>query len=239
MKYQFQYAWGVRGGAHAKMTFGNVMHTTIKEAAKALRERGKMPVEEVLAIYDREWRSAGFLDDYHEEEYRREGRRELEDFWKTYSGEPPEVLFQEKPFELPLENDVVITGRMDQINRLGGGRVEIVDYKTGQPKDAKKVAKDFQLSIYALAAKEVLGLDPARLVLYYLATNEAIETTRDAKALKEAREKIAEVAGRIRALDFPAAPGFGCRYCDYRPLCPEHEQLIPIHMAPAKGGARD
>ena len=31
MKYMFQNAWGVRGGAQGTMTFGNVMHSTIRE----------------------------------------------------------------------------------------------------------------------------------------------------------------------------------------------------------------
>ena len=112
----------------------------------------------MLAIYDREWSSAGFSDEYHEEEYRKAGREQLEAFHKTYSAAPADVLHQEKPFELPLERDVVVTGRMDQVNRIEGTRVEIVDYKTGKPRDAKKAAEDLQLSVYALAAREILDL---------------------------------------------------------------------------------
>jgi DNA helicase-2/ATP-dependent DNA helicase PcrA len=234
MKYQFKYSWGVRGGPNSALTFGVVMHTTIGEFAQRMHEAKKVPLDEVLATYDREWYSAGFVDDYHEGEYRKEGRRELEEFHKTYLESPPDMMYQEKPFELPLENDVVITGRIDQINRIKGNRVEIVDYKTGRPKDAKKVAQDFQLSVYALAAKEVLELEPERLVLYYLMNNEAVATTRDAKALAATKTTIAEVASQIRGRQFPAKPGFGCKYCDYKPLCPAHEQLVPIRAAVVK-----
>ena len=59
-------------------------------------------------------------------------------------------------------------------------------------------------------------------------TNEAVATTRDAKARKETKEKIAEVADLIRAQEFSPKPGFGCGFCDYKPLCPAHEQLISI-----------
>jgi len=74
----------------------------------------------------------------------------------------------------------------------------------------------------------VLDLDPARLVFYNLMTNEAVASTRDAKALKETKDKIAEVADLIRAKEFPPKPGYGCGFCDYKPLCPAHEQLISI-----------
>ncbi|MFZ0410105.1 MAG: PD-(D/E)XK nuclease family protein, partial [Candidatus Acidiferrales bacterium] len=231
LKFQFQYGWSLRGGPNAMATFGNVMHKTVKDFVAQVRERGKAPLEEVLAAYDREWSSAGFPDDYQEEEYRKEGRKQLAEFHRTYSAAPADVLFQEKPFELPLEHEVVIIGRMDQINRISGKEVEIVDYKTGRPRDGKKAAEDLQLSIYALAAREVLELVPTRLVFYNLTTNEPVSAGRDAKSLADTKKKIAAVADSIRAADFHANPGFGCRFCDFQPLCPAHEQLISVSPA--------
>jgi DNA helicase II / ATP-dependent DNA helicase PcrA len=234
MRYMFQYVWSVRGGPHAMATFGNIMHRTIKEFVSEVSKRRRIPFEDVLTIYNREWSSAGYIDEYHEEEYRKAGRDQLEAFHRTYSAAPADVIYQEKNFELALENDVVVTGRMDQVNRIDGNAVEIIDYKTGKPKDAKAAANDLQLGVYALAAQEVLDLDPTRLVFYNLVTNEAVAGTRDAKALKETKECIAEVADLIRAKEFPAKPGFGCNFCDYRPLCPAHEQLISIRSAASK-----
>src|SRR6202012_4020200 len=100
---------------------GNVMHTTIKEYVKAAAERKSVPFEDLLAIYEREWSSAGFPDDYHEQEYRNAGREQLSAFYGTYSVAPPDLLYQEKSFELPLEPGIVITGRIDQVNDLGDG----------------------------------------------------------------------------------------------------------------------
>jgi RecB family exonuclease len=239
MRYMFQYVWGIRGGAHAMATFGNVMHRTIKEFVAEHGKRKKFSFEEVCAIYDREWSAAGFIDEYHEQEYRKAGREQLEAFHRSYCGAPADVLHQEKTFELPLEHDVIVTGRMDQVNRLDGNQVEIIDYKTGRPKDVKSAAKDLQLGVYALAAEEVLDLDPVRLVFYNLMTNEAVAGTRDARALKETKEKIGEVADLIRAREFSAKPGFGCGFCDYKPLCPAHEQLISIRLAQQPAAAKE
>jgi len=231
MKYMFQHVWAIRGGPHAQTTFGNVMHNTIREFIGELRKRGRVPLEDVLAIYDREWSSAGFPDQYQEDEYRKAGREQLEAFYRSTTAAPPDVLYQEKTFELPLAHNVIVTGRMDQVNRLGEREVEIVDYKTGKARDAKKAAEDLQLSIYALAAREVLDLVPRRLVFYNLVNNEAVATARDAKALAATKQKIAEVADQIRAGEFSAKPGFACGYCDYKPLCPAHETLITIQPA--------
>jgi DNA helicase-2/ATP-dependent DNA helicase PcrA len=231
MKYMFQYLWNIRGGPHAQATFGSVMHTTIKEFVALVRDRRKVSFDDVITIYNREWSAAGFPDAYHEEEYRKAGRDQLEAFHRSYTAAPPEVVHQEKRFELPLEHGIVVTGRIDQVNRIGKNEFEIVDYKTGRPKDPKKAADDIQLGIYALAAREVLEMEPSRLVFYNLMTNEAVATTRDAKALAATKQEISEVANSIRARDFAAKPGYGCASCDYKPLCPAHEQLISIRPA--------
>lgn len=224
LKYLLQQVWGLRGGPHASMTFGNVMHTTIRQFVGELRKGRRMAFEDVVSIYQREWSSAGFRDGYQEEEYRKAGLEQLEAFYGTYSRAPADVLHQEKYFELPLDPNVVVTGRMDQINRLGTDQAEIVDYKTGRPKAVKDAEKSLQLSLYALATREVLELKTARLVFYNLTTNEAVAGERDEKALEQARQTVAEVADQIRAGHFPARPGFACRSCEFQPICPAHEQ---------------
>src|SRR6267142_2475196 len=115
-KYLFGYVWSLREGPKAAMTFGAVMHTTIKR----------------------------FVD-------------QLRAFHAGMMAELPQALEQEKTFELPLDNNVIIKGRIDQINALGNKRaVEIVDYKTGRPKKDADAKQDLQLSLYALAVKEIL-----------------------------------------------------------------------------------
>jgi DNA helicase-2/ATP-dependent DNA helicase PcrA len=121
---------------------------------------------------------------------------------------------------------VIVAGRIDQINSLGRSDVEIVDYKTGKPKKDADARKDLQLSIYALAAREIFELNPVRLVFYYLQNNEIQVTTRDAKQLDEAQKIVLEAAADIRAGEFQATPGFVCRSCAYKPICPAHEEAL-------------
>ncbi|HWG57572.1 MAG TPA: ATP-dependent DNA helicase [Candidatus Acidoferrales bacterium] len=235
LKYMFQHLWSLRAMPRGQTTFGRVMHRAVQEFVAGMHERKAFALEEVLAVYDREWSSAGFPDEYQEGEYRKAGREQLEAFHRSYSAAPADVLYQEKVFELALDHEIIVTGRMDQVNRISRREVEIVDYKTGRPRDQKKAAEDLQLSIYALAAQEALDLHPERLVLYNLMTNEAVVTTRDAKALEKAKQRIGAVAGQIRAGDFAPKPGFAtCVRCEYKPLCPSHEQLVTISPARAE-----
>jgi RecB family exonuclease len=234
MRFLLDHQWKLRGGPHAAMTFGSVMHTTIKHLAQEVAKNGRVAFEEVQAIYDREWHSAGFLDDYQEEEYKKDGLEQLRAFHATYAEQPPDMLDQEKSFELPLADNVVVIGRMDQVNRLAGDEVEIVDYKTGKPKAERDAKKSLQLRLYALASRDVLEREPARLTLYNLTTNTPVSVTHDEKQLNRAREEVQEVADDVRAGEFPAKPGFACKNCEYVPICPAHEHPITIRPAQAK-----
>jgi putative RecB family exonuclease len=228
-RYLFGYLWSLREGPKAAITFGAVMHTTIKRFVDQLRKGVKLPFEEVQRIFETEWNSKGFEDDYQEEGYKKDGLEQLRLFHAGIMAQPPQAMEQEKAFELPLENNVIIKGRIDQINSLGNKRdVEIVDYKTGRAKKDADARKDLQLSLYALAVKEILELEPVRLVFHYLQDNQRQETTRDAKQLDEAQKIVQEAAADIRAGEFPAKRGFICRNCAYKPICPAHEEALSL-----------
>ena len=223
-KFLFSNVWKLRGGPAAAMSFGSVMHNTIKYFIGELAKGHPLPFEEVARKFELEWTSAGFEDDYQEQEYKKDGLAQLGVFHASTLASPPNVIAQEKTFSLPMDNNVVLTGRMDQVNRLGPGEEEIVDYKTGRPRSEEKARKDVQLSAYALAAREVFDWNPARLTLHFLQTNQPVSATRDDKQLKKVREEIQEAAADIRSGEFPAKPGFACRYCDYESICPAREQ---------------
>ena len=225
-KYLFAYLWSLQEGPKATLTFGRVMHSTIRRVMSEFKKGNRLAFDEVQRLFETEWSASGFEDEYQEGEYKKDGLEQLRILHQALLDETPEILELEKKFALPIENNIVLTGRIDQINSLGRSEVEIVDYKTGRPKKETEARKDLQLSIYAIAAKEILELNPARLVFHYLQDNSRQETTRSAKQLDEALEIVQEVAADIRARSFPPKEGFACRSCAYRPICPAHEESL-------------
>jgi DNA helicase-2/ATP-dependent DNA helicase PcrA len=205
------------------------MHSTIKRVVAEFRKGHRIPFDDVQRLFEIEWSERGFEDDYQQEEYRKDGLEQLRALHTALLETTPEIMEQEKAFELPLENNVIITGRFDQINSLDGKRgkdIEIIDYKTGRPRSDADARKDLQLSIYALAAAEIFEWNPVRLVFHYLQNNLVQVTTRDKKELDAAEKIVQETAADIRAGSFAPTSGFACRGCAYRMICPEHESHI-------------
>jgi ATP-dependent DNA helicase UvrD/PcrA len=224
--FLFSRLWSLKEGPAAALSFGAVMHTTVRRFIDQFRKGVKLPFDEVARIFETEWTSAGYEDEYQESEYKKDGIEQLRTFHADFLANPPDVLEQEKSFELPLENNVIVNGRIDQINSLGKKDVEIIDYKTGKSRKEADARRDLQLSIYAIAAKEILELNPVRLAFHYLQNNQIQSTTRTDKQLDEAQKVVQEAAADIRAAEFSPKRGFACRGCAYKPVCPAYEESL-------------
>ncbi|MGH9397743.1 MAG: ATP-dependent helicase [Terriglobia bacterium] len=247
LKYKFQHLLKIPTAPQAALTFGNLMHRSVRHYFELRRQcqpgdgdSATMPAplaalptaEQVQQFYLDNWKSVGFDDEYQEETYRKAGRDQLRGFVEKQNtiGMDARTIEMEQSFQLAL-GDITLDGRIDQINRLGpsgangqgSSVVELVDYKTGRPRTEKGAEKSLQLSVYALAAKAVFGLNAARLTLYNLTNNEAVSSVRTADNLNRAVEDILGVAASIRSGQFDATPGFICRWCNYVPICSAHE----------------
>jgi DNA helicase-2/ATP-dependent DNA helicase PcrA len=225
-RYLFSSLWSLQEGPKATLTFGRVIHGTIRRMMAEFKKGNRLPFDEVQRIFETEWSTVGFEDEYQEGEYKKDGLEQLRAFHQAALEQPLLVLELEKNFELPVENNVILKGRIDQINSLGRKDVEIVDYKTGRPQKDSDAKRDLQLSIYAIATKEILEWNPVHMVFHYLQDNQRQETTRDAKQLDDALRVVQETAADIRAGEFTAKPGFICRNCAYKPICPAHEESL-------------
>jgi len=227
LKFKFSHVLKIPTGPQPALTFGNIMHQSVRHYFE-LRRKAMPSFESIEAFYLRAWRDAGYEDTYQEQSYKTAGLAQLREFVERQNqiSIPADGVRAEIAFRFPL-GDVELDGRIDQINPVGATgdqAVELVDYKTGRPRSQKDADKSLQLSIYALAAREQLRLKPARLTFYNLTNNQPVSTVRTSKDLEETVATVREVAEQIRSLLFPPTPGYVCRWCDFVPICPAHEE---------------
>jgi hypothetical protein len=131
------------------------------------------------------------------------------------------TLALERRFHLQLDGAEIV-GKIDRINDVGDGEVEVIDYKTGSGKPMRWAYEayfgeelyDVQLAVYYLACKYgfddegvPLGFQPRFLSLWYPkdwvwgSMRQDIFTVGRPAGLKEYREKVLESADLERSQD--------------------------------------
>jgi len=175
---------------------------------------------ELHAFLDDEWVSEGYTDASEERLYRDHAKQVLAAYHRDNALDFRIPAALEFHFSIEVEG-VRLTGTIDRMDRMPGGGYEIIDYKTNRRlPPLAQVERDLQLSIYWLAAREVWGIEPERLTLYYLLPGQRMTSARDPLDAERLRMRIATVAERIAAGKFEPRENPLCNWCDFQSRCP-------------------
>ena len=171
-------------------------------------------------MLDDEWVADGYADEAEERLYRHHAREVLGRYHHENAAAYRIPAALEFRFRIEVDG-VSLSGVIDRMDRVPGGGYEIIDYKTNRRLPPRSVIdRDLQLSLYALAAREVWGIEPERLTLYYLLPGQRMTTVRTASHIDDLRRRIGNVAERIAAGRFEPRDNPLCGWCDYQHLCP-------------------
>jgi DNA helicase-2/ATP-dependent DNA helicase PcrA len=223
LKYRYVHVLRVPILRHHTVVYGNTIHKVVEYYLLRRVAGNFTPLEDLLAVFDREWENQGFLTWEHEEARRAAGRAALTRFWHQEEAEGVRPTHVEKDFGFALGADRV-RGRFDRVDEdlLGA---TIIDYKTSEVttarEAARRVARSLQLKMYALAWREMTGVLPRGVELHFIESRVVgrhVPTPADAD---EAVAAVGRVAAGIRARRFEATPSpRACRYCAYNQICP-------------------
>ena len=234
LRFKLEREWNLPRDVPASLHYGAAMHRILHTFFDAQRYGREIGGDDLLELFRSDLAAAGIADRYQYELYLRQGMEQLRQFFEAArSAAPPEVIETERRFELQV-GSAKLAGRVDRIDRTGPDTVAIVDYKTGKPRSQEDADESLQLSLYALAAREIWGKRADRLILYNLENNTPVCSTRTDAELEAAKLRVEEVAERIARGEFPSKPGYHCAFCPYRNLCPATEKAV---AAPQKKSA--
>jgi DNA helicase-2/ATP-dependent DNA helicase PcrA len=198
--------------------FGIAVHQVLER----YHTSGASTLAELMELLQTAWRRGGFGDSQKERELHEKARVALTRYHERLRGhQEGEPAWFERSFSFTLGPHQV-RGRVDRVDELPDGSHELIDYKTGRPKDASQLGEDVQLSLYALAAREDWGLQAPRLAYYYVLDDQKVPVPPRAQGDEEwIREVVIEVAEGILAQQFEPTPApTVCAMCDFRTLCP-------------------
>lgn len=222
LKYKYRYVLGIPGAPNHALNFGQTLHRTLRDFHKYELLDKNPTIDDLLTLYKNHWIGEGYESKEHKMERFEEGKRILSEYYKSYKKVFGHPLYLEQKFTIRL-NGTFLIGSIDRIDKIDN-KIEIIDYKTGEGKLKKKeIKKDSQLTIYALAANESLGINPDFLSLYFLETGEKVTTTRVKEELEAKKEEILKIIEEIQNSDFKGKFGPWCSYCEFNSICPVYK----------------
>ncbi len=226
LAYKLKYDWRLPEDATAPLQFGSAIHLALKAYFDGVRA-GRRPDEQtVIACFLDEFAKSNISEPFQREMYENAGRQQLTSLLRSELARPAgKILHTEKRFVIEL-GGARVHGRLDRLDAHADGTVAVVDYKTGRAKTQEDADDSLQLSIYALAAKD-LGHNPSSLVFINLDNGTAIESSRSPKQLAEAECTVREIAAKIADGEFDPQPSNGCWRCSYYSICPVQEEPLP------------
>ncbi len=211
------------------MAFGTAVHGALRDLFVRFNEKGRWPSEKYLIDRFGYYLSGEDLTDREREDSAQFGKKILGDYYRFYKGSfKPAVLveYDFRSHHVRLGN-LTITGKLDKVELLGGKRVNVVDYKTGNPDNAARHLRDEggyrrQLVFYKLLgdlsprfAYEVVSgeidfVQPSKRTGRLVRKKFAIGD----EEVEKLKEAVEQVEREIRELKFLDSGGCGkCEYC--------------------------
>lgn len=243
-QYKLSNILGLPTEGSPSFSFGLTMHNTLEKFYSRIKELSSAvqnslfgepldggvkqnikvpPLEELLKLYDQCWISDWYKSKKQREDYYNKGAQILKNFYKSHENNWTIPVALETSFTAKIGANL-IRGRIDRVDQMADGSLEIIDYKTGQSKDKIAGEDKEQLLIYQIAIEQLSEFanigKPGQLTYYYLNDNQKVSFIGSDKDVKKLEANVSEIISRIRSQDFKPKPEkHVCEYCEFRNIC--------------------
>jgi DNA helicase II / ATP-dependent DNA helicase PcrA len=244
-------AFGYGRGVHNLM---RAIHSDPKKWAALAKDRNALE-REIRELVDRGLFYLRYTTGGPAANMRAKGVRIVADYVQRYAPEMRELTFEpEKEFETLVEYEdgnggALISGAIDIIRQDDPPRVTLIDFKSGDPESDKhqklnEEEMQFQVALYAVAARKELQYQPDQGLVRYLDADDKskseLRVPLDSNSLMEVKKEVAKTALKIRERHFvegPAAQPGGdqrCPTCDFIGFCGMKEAVAFKKSNPRK-----
>lgn len=223
LQYRYAHVIGVPSWQKPMVTFGQSVHAALHDYLELLRsgEAVTPGMSTLRPLYER-----AFIGDWYpsvEVRVQRfeQGIEALNKFLISLEANPPQVLALEQPFYLQIAG-FQLQGKIDRIDELSSGGVEVIDYKTGGIKEQLGWKDKRQLLLYAMAVNALYPTKTVeRLSYHYVIGGQTVSFVPKASDFERLEEDFRALGEGIERGIFEPTPDVRvCGNCDFHEICP-------------------
>jgi RecB family exonuclease len=219
--YDYYYHRGLRWGEmNAASSLGGSLHRALQEF-HAAGPLAPPSLDALIDTFRSRWISAGYQDDAEEAVHRSAGEAILRQYFEMAPAAGRETILVERQvkWEYP---EFILTGKLDRLDRLPGGELEVVDYKSGRREVTEaEVRGSLAMAVYQLIVSRLHSDTPVAATILCLPTGASATVRRTPEELDEIEREIRAVAQRILAESlYEPTAGPHCERCAFQRICP-------------------
>jgi putative RecB family exonuclease len=254
LRYKYQYVDRLKADKETIEAFmGSRAHEALAELYGFVKNGVIKPRHWLLARYDDLWDKnltpavKVVRSDYTEDDYRRKGRKCLDDYYGEYAPfDLAKVVATEKEISFKLKDgndEISFRGIIDRLDWNDKEKIyEIHDYKTsGSLPTQADADRDDQLGLYHIAVRSLWpDIDRVKLIWHYLLFNKRIESSRTQEKLAELEKAMILKVKEIEACaDYPPKRSALCDWCGFQDICPEWKHPEAMKKLPENEYLKD
>lgn len=233
LQYKFNFILNIPVLPKAVFIFGRTLHNSLRDFFLPLivnsfqaglfdslpSKKIKLDYKDLEKAYNLHWQNDNYDSIKEREDYKKQGREMLKLLFAYYENNGwPDVAFIEKSFLVNI-GDYIFKGAIDRVDKLADGTYEILDYKTGNPKEKLLYDDKRQLMLYKIALEEGMGLKVSSLAYFYLKNGEKVSFESKPKDEEKLKAELFESIHGICKGEFLPKPSLLCGYCDFNQIC--------------------
>lgn len=225
-KYHWTYIhpkgrWYLRSKSY--YSFGTSLHNVLQRFHDTA-DTGVEDISGAETAYEESWIDAGYASAEEAAEAFAEGKEILSRYIEEYAAreDKGETIMVEKTVRVDM-GQFVLLGRIDRVDRLKDGTLEIVDYKSGRSNVTEEdVRGELGMACYQIIMRRLHPLDRVIATIVALRTGAHASVELSYDEIADAESSIKEIGATILNTNWEEVrPTYKriCKECDFLPLC--------------------
>ncbi len=209
------------GSVGANLSFDQSLHGTLRDFYRDKSPEEPFRIEKLAEYLIKNWDKKGYQDPEEELSFKNQATAAMKNYFQKFCQTPSRHVETDYFFKVDLFGSEY-SGKIDRVDRLPDGSLELIDYKSGKLPAGGVFELEQNLTVQLLfhAADAIWPGKVKKISFIYLKENEILSVLRNPAEMAMAKKRYLDLCESIYQGKFEPIRSSACAYCDYQDMCP-------------------